>query len=203
MCLLMGCMCLRVPFFYPDSASLPLWDTLFWHLSCQQRDSASRTSKHKANIYLITHMRERIYRATRLNVGRLTTLVKHPKSLSWPSRHQLGGEGSIPAAPLSQSTVLMRCHFPIFSLRILHFSVLVFFFLSLWATCSPWPNNPTSVCNFTFLILQISAVQTFSQLVFRGKWVYEKSEPRWHSCVRSELDLESLEHRTQPQREEG
>jgi len=52
MCLLMGCMCLRVPFFYPDSASLPLWDTLFWHLSCQQRDSASRTSKHKANIYL-------------------------------------------------------------------------------------------------------------------------------------------------------
>lgn len=150
------------------------------------------------------HERESIYRATRLNVGRLTTLVKHSKSLSWPSRNQSGGEGFIPAVPSRHYSMFMRCrHFLVFPLG---FYTFPFWCFSSWvsaATCSRWPNNPTSVYNFTFLILQNSVLQTFSQLFFRRKWFHEKCKPRWHSCVRSELDLESLERRAEPQREEG
>lgn len=46
----------------------------------------------------------------------------------------------IPAAPSSKSSTLMRCHFPLFSPRILYLSILVFFLLESLSPAVPAPT---------------------------------------------------------------
>lgn len=53
----------------------------------------------------------------------------------------------------------------------------------------PW----SSACDFTFIFLISSFLQTFAQLFFTDRQFHQQSEPSLYSLVGAELSLESLE----------